>query len=210
MLSIDVIIDVRIVTHGTMGDLAPHLVQDHAYQCCWWNTSCVAPCSLCSERGCGLSMGSNWEVTLGGEHQYWSEPHPICGAIGTCQYSFWGMNHWPWCTWPPLWSLCCCVPYYPLLRSYPHWCDDQQYWNCHGLRRGLKVFLKPLPKVSCRFLFVLLITIHLDTLIPVDYSAFLCDIFHITQGLPGGSWWCCLIWNESGPPPFLKYFWSFC
>ena len=43
-------------------------------------------------------------------------------------------------------------------------------------RQGPKVFHKPFPKGPCRFIYVLFITFQFVTLIPVDYSVFLCYV----------------------------------
>ena len=76
------------------------------------------------------------------------------------------MDHWPWCTWLPLWSLWCCAPLYSLWRSCSHWCDDQRCWHGHRWGRSPKVLLEPFPKSPCRFLYVLLIPIQSVTFIP--------------------------------------------
>ena len=62
--------------------------------------------------------------------------HLICGATGTCQCSFWGMDHWPWCKWPPWWSLWCCAPPYPLWSSCLHWYDVPSHWHGHRWEKG--------------------------------------------------------------------------
>ena len=41
--------------------------------------------------------------------------------------------------------------------------------------RGPEMFLEPFPKGPCTFPFAVLITFQSVTLVPVDYSAFLCD-----------------------------------
>ena len=45
--------------------------------------------------------------------------------------------------------------------------------------RGHEVFLQPFPKSLCRFPYVLIITIQLVTVLPVDYPTFLCDVVPI-------------------------------
>ena len=56
----------------------------------------------------------------------------------------------------------------------------------HG-ERSPNVFLKPFLKGPYRFPYVLLTTIQSFTLIPVDYSTFLCGVVYIVGGLPGAS-----------------------
>ena len=47
---------------------------------------------------------------------------------------------------------------------------------------GPEVFLEPFPKSSCRPLYVFLITIHLTTLLPVDYPTCLSNIIPALWG----------------------------
>ena len=51
---------------------------------------------------------------------------------------------------------------------------------------GLKVFLEPFPKGYSRFACVLLITFQPVTLVPVNYSAFMCHVIPIPSGSVGG------------------------
>ena len=45
--------------------------------------------------------------------------------------------------------------------------------------RGPDMFLEPFPKGPCRFPDIVLITLQPVTLVPEDYSTFLCDLIPI-------------------------------
>ena len=50
-----------------------------------------------------------------------------------------------------------------------------------------EMFLEPFPKGPCRFLYVLLITLQLVTLIPVCHCTLLCDVFLVPRDQQGDS-----------------------
>ena len=53
--------------------------------------------------------------------------------------------------------------------------------------RGPKMFPQPFPKGPYRSLYALLIALQYVTLVPIDYSAFQCDVIPVHGGPPGGS-----------------------
>ena len=57
-----------------------------------------------------------------------------------------------------------------------NWYDDLWCWHGNRLEGGPEKFLEPIPKGPSRSPYVLLITLQLCTVVPVNYYAFLCDI----------------------------------
>ena len=100
-------------------------------------------------------------------------------TTGTCQYSYWGMDHWPWCTWLPWWFLWYFSPPYLQRRSCPPWCDDLWYW--YGHRWGKS------PKIWCRFLILLVESWRIVVISGTVHWLYLKTSFHP------------LLWTSSGP-----------
>ena len=148
-------------------------------------------------------------TTWGGDQRYWTGPQPIRGTTGDCYYSCWGMDQWPWCTWPPWWFLWYCVPPYLQWRSCPPWCDDLWHWHGYRWGKGPEMFLEPFPKGHCRFCYLLLKGLQPITPVPVDYSAFLFDVILILEIYQEVSDGVNLPWSRFGAPFYHKHSCSF-
>ena len=92
--------------------------------------------------------------------------------------SCWGIDLWPWWTWPSWWSLWCCEIPYPQWRSCPPWYDDLWCWHGHKWGKNPEMLLQPFPKGPCRLPCVL-ITLQPVTPIPVYYSTFLSYVIFV-------------------------------
>ena len=174
-----------------------------------WHKLCT-PIPLSTRRGCWPSTVDDWSgqrTTWGRNQGYWTGLHLIGRTTGICNCSYWGMDHWPWCTWPPWWFLqCCALPTHNGEVVHPGVmaCGVGMVIN---RRRDPEMFLEPFPKGLCRFSCVLLITLQPVTHVPVNYFTHLYDIIPILGGhqevfevLPSLKW----TWTPILPQMFLK------
>ena len=174
------------------------------------DTSCAAPCLLCNNGKCGLSMVGNWvrrglfkvedmgieQVLLPCAGQLEFVNVPFEGYItDTDAHGLLddpcGVMHLP-------------TDYWEVVHT------DMMTCSIGIVRdggRGPKMFPEPFPKGPCRFPFVLLITLqscHTCTFRLLHFSMW----WPCPLGLPGGSWGCSFPWKGAGLLFHHKCSWS--